>query len=98
MFDEAAPRHYRIEAGSFNYSYLGDRLALRAETNLATLAGDLVRVIPEALVTPALRAFAAGEVDPSAILAEARLWDADVRWQVLRRGWWTGPQVGPAAG
>lgn len=85
VFGEVAPRHYRIDAGTFNYQYLATdgRLKLRSEENFVTLVQDvLMRSPAEAWATPSVRALARWRLDPRAVVPEARLYDAEVRWRV----------------
>ncbi len=86
LFCDAAPRHYRIDAGTFNYQYLAGagRLGLRRDENLMRLASDLVAQGGAGWVTPAVRKLADGRLEPTAVVPALRLYDAEVRWRWQR--------------
>ena len=86
VFDDAEPRHYRIDCGTFNYQYLSadGRLGLRRDENLVQMAADLVQQGGAGWVTAAVRALAEGRLEPAAVVATIRLYDAEVRWRLQR--------------
>lgn len=86
VFGEQAPRHYRIDAGAFNYQYLGadGRLSLRRDDNFIKLVADVVAAADGAWVTPAARAVSVGELAPGGVVADLRLYDAELRWRLQR--------------
>lgn len=80
------PRHYRLEAGLFNYRYLAaeGRLSLRRDENYLRLLEDVLRWATTAWVTPGTRSLRDGVIATAALVADERLVDAEIRWRRQR--------------